>query len=195
VQNAEPQPQDRPDIWKGSNEPSKHVLVFGSTAPSRNGLSATSATSGSVAPVTPLRDAMSEPAEDICLDTLAQSVFDPQELCCEVAIIDPAIEASGLADEYELPTHTMRTLAVNANALISVAMCAPTEEEFLTMLNSFRAPQMVEEMGFLFGYAEYVRQQLLEALSTSGRAEEIRQLLRRRIELAHAKCRQVVLQS
>ncbi len=128
------------------------------------------------------------------VEMLADSVFDPQELCCEIAIIDPAIEASGMADEYDLPTTTMRSLAVNANALISVAMCAPNDEEFTTMLNSFRAPQQIEEMGFLFGYAEYVRQQLLEALATSGRAEEIRQILRRRIEIAHAKCRQVVLQ-
>lgn len=129
------------------------------------------------------------------LEMFGDNVFDPEGLCCEVAIIDPAIEASGLADEYDLPTQTMRGLAVNANALITVAMCAPTDEEFIAMLNSFRAPPLIEEMGFLFGYAEYVRQQLLEALASSGRAEEIRQLLRRRIELAHAKCRQVVLQS
>jgi hypothetical protein len=132
--------------------------------------------------------------EQVPLEVLADSVFDPQELCCEIAIIDPAIQASGMSEEYDLPITTMRALAVNANALISVAMCAPNDEEFTTMLNSFRAPQQIEEMGFLFGYAEYVRQQLLEALATSGRSEEIRQILRRRIELAHAKCRQVVLQ-
>jgi hypothetical protein len=132
--------------------------------------------------------------EQIPLEILGDGFFDPQELCCEIAIIDPAIQASGMAEEYDLPATTMRSLAVNANALISVAMCAPNDEDFTTMLNSFRAPQRIEEMGFLFGYAEYVRQQLLEALSTSGRAEEIRQILRRRIEIAHAKCRQVVLQ-
>lgn len=125
----------------------------------------------------------------------ADSVFDPQELCCEVAIIDPAIEASGLAEEYDLSIQTMRHLAVSANALISVAMCAPSDKEFTAMLNSFRAPQRIEEMGFLFGYIEHVRQQLLEALASSGRAEELRQVLRQRIEIAHAKCRQVVLQS
>jgi hypothetical protein len=119
--------------------------------------------------------------------------FDLQSLTCEVTLIDQAIAESGMADEFDLSQQDMRRLAVSANALMSVAVCAATDDEFAHLLSSFEPPRRIEEVGFLFGYTEHVRQQLLEALATSGRVDEFRHSLRRRIERAHALCRKAVL--
>ena len=86
--------------------------------------------------------------------------FDLQSLTCEVTLIDQAIAESGMADEFDLSQQDMRRLAVSANALMAVAVCAATDDEFAHLLSSFEPPRRIEEVGFLFGYAEHVRQQL-----------------------------------
>lgn len=119
--------------------------------------------------------------------------LDPSRIRFDDDLIDEAIREAGISDEFELSAQEMRRMVVNANALMSVAVCAASDEEFEQMLAVFEPPSRIEEMGFLFGFVEHLRQQLIAALATTGRSEEFRLTLRRRIERAHSLCRKAVL--
>lgn len=115
------------------------------------------------------------------------TAFDPSQLQFEQALLADGIRESGLAEEFELSELDMQRLAANANAMVSLALCAADDAEFERLLQTFVMLEDVSQIGFMFGYCEHVRQQLLVELRFIGRAEEIRLTLGRRLEHARAQ--------
>lgn len=137
-----------------------------------------------------------ETGEDLELrlgDPFASVLFNPRQLHCEQSLLREAIVESGLDEEFSsLELEAMMRLAADANALMSAAVCVGSDNEFESMLQSFEPPHVIEEVGFLFGYMEHLRQTLMNAMAPAVDAR-FRQDIRRRCERAHHLCRQAVL--
>lgn len=117
-----------------------------------------------------------------------------EELHFDEVLLDGAIMESALAQEFDLSTDVMRRLAAQAMAMMSVAVCSSSDAEFERFLDEFDAPPIIEEVAFMFGFAEHVRHSIVAAMAATRKQDELRLDIRRRIERAHVLCKQAVLQ-
>lgn len=107
--------------------------------------------------------------------------FDTEE-------IDAAIADSGLAAEFGLGHATMRHLAAVGLILCSMCVTARSDEEFEALLGNVEPAESEIEKGFLFGFAEHVRQDVVRALESVEDGLQIRPLLHRRLARARELC-------
>ena len=110
---------------------------------------------------------------------LATVAFDPAEL-------DQSIHESRLDVEFDLDLAVQRRLAASAMVLCSVALIAESDAEFEVRVAELDLPDAAEGLAYMLGFAEHVKQDLVQAFEPAGGVLPVRDVLSARLARARA---------
>lgn len=138
--------------------------------------STTPAHSERLAMVDPLSTQAHEPANSLSFENLTY----------DLDLLEQCVLDSSLMQEFDLDMPRALAMAAQATAIVGAGAAGITEEEFREFLAGMPGPITAEEKGFLFGYCEFLRQEVLRC--TEDDPMELRSMLASRIRMARDMC-------